>query len=159
MDLNQQISKARELKNMLRAFADAEEVLQAAAAVQGNLGDLKAQRKGLQDDIDSLRKAREAAQAEIAGFDREREDAVRGAADARAALRQAESDAVQRKNQIEVEVGEFKRKAEESMDAHLAVLTKAHEANVAKMADEIAGLGAKRDSLQSEIDAIKKKLG
>lgn len=159
MDLNQQISKARELKNMLRAFADAEEVLQAAGSVQANLNDLKAERKGLQDDIDSLRKAREAAQGEVAGLDREREDAVRGAADARASLRQAEADVVQRKNQIEVEASEFKRRAEESMEAHLDALKKAHEKNVDKMVKEVDAMEAKRNGLQAEIDAIRAKLG
>jgi len=159
MDLNGQISKARELKNLLRAFADAEEVLQASAAAQAALNDLKAAVKPLQDDLASLRAAREAAKAELEGLGHEREEAVRAAADAQANLRKAESEAVQRKNQISVEVSEFKRKAGEEMDEHGDRLAAAHAERVGQMDTEITGLEAKRDALKAEIDAIRAKLG
>lgn len=158
MDLNEAITRARGIKNVLRQFEYAEEILQQAASAQGNVNDLVAARKTLQDDIDSLRRAREASEKELASFDRERTEAVERLAEVKADLRQATMDVDREKARLQADLATDQERAKSQMDGYVASLQKSADEVSVRLNAEITALVAKRDALKDEIAAIRSKL-
>ena len=157
-EINAQIAVARQIKNLLTVFKDAEEVLQAVAAHQAHMGDMdRAVNEALtrQDEL-------QVQVAETAGrLLKIQEEEGRG----RKALEvlnrkvaEAERKLVEVKKAVEDSVASQSKSIRDSVDSYRAELAEESRKYIEAREQECAAADEKLKALKSELAAIRTRL-